>query len=630
MTVSGTRVSNSAALNFGYGDTHANAAGNDNTAVNPYRENPNYNTNGDGMDISWAVDADGNPLQLDSIKYVKIYTAQSKDNGSMGEVSSEISGVLRVKSGNASVGKTNDLKNIVIDGNEIELKAGVYTYNDVPVNDVSAFKVTPTAGENSNIYVSNQRVKSGATSKTVSVQKTLRVIVQDDQKEPVVYFFNLSGTADPAANTTLKTVSAMPGGIEAEENGDGYVLRMTKECKKIRLSAEALDEAATVKINGKAVTDKEDYLSDIIPLNDGDTEVVVEVTSRNGKVTKSYSVIIKREDAEDQKMVQVNFSLVGDEKHGKDAHTWRRFWLNQVKCSIPEGSTAKYVTEMMLLNNDIPFSIRNGNYVTEINGLKEFDNGPGSGWMYAVNGTSDNVNAIDLQILTSDCTVTWYYVDDYTKDGVPDLNNINADHVCRINDWKTTSKATVFAPEKQQGTCTVCGKTTTRDYGTKLAATIKLNAKSIKLQKKQTTKKIKVTMANGDSIKSWKSSNKKIVTVNKKGVIKAGKKNGTAKITVTLASGKKATLKVKVQSPRVNTTKIKGLKSKVSLKKGEKLTLKPAISPLTSQDKVTYTSSNKKVATVSKKGVITAKKKGTVKITVKSGKKSYTVKVKVK
>ena len=68
----------------------------------------------------------------------------------------------------------------------------------------------------------------------------------------------------------------------------------------------------------------------------------------------------------------------------------------------------------------------------------------------------------------------------------------------------------------------------------------------------------------------------------------------------------------------------------VTLKKGEKLTLKPAIRPLTSQDKVTYTSSNKKVATVSKKGVITAKKKGTVKITVKSGKKSYTVKVKVK
>ena len=113
-------------------------------------------------------------------------------------------------------------------------------------------------------------------------------------------------------------------------------------------------------------------------------------------------------------------------------------------------------------------------------------------------------------------------------------------------------------------------------------------------------------------------------------VIKAGKKKGTAKVTVTLQSGKKATLKVKVQTARVNTTKISGLKKNVSLKKGQKLTLKPVISPLTSQEKVTYTSSNKKVATVSKKGVITAKKKGTVKITVKSGKKSYVIKVKVK
>ena len=68
----------------------------------------------------------------------------------------------------------------------------------------------------------------------------------------------------------------------------------------------------------------------------------------------------------------------------------------------------------------------------------------------------------------------------------------------------------------------------------------------------------------------------------------------------------------------------------MSLKRKQKLTLKPVISPITSVEKVTYKSSNKKVATVSSKGVITAKKKGTAKITVKSGKKSYTVTVKVK
>ena len=137
-------------------------------------------------------------------------------------------------------------------------------------------------------------------------------------------------------------------------------------------------------------------------------------------------------------------------------------------------------------------------------------------------------------------------------------------------------------------------------------------------------------MAYGDSIKSWASSNKKIVTVDKNGKIKAGTKTGTAKITATLKSGKKATLKVKVQTAKVKTTKISGLKKNVTLKKGQKLTLKPVISPLTSQEKVTYTSSNKKIAAVTSKGVITAKKKGTVKITVRSGRKSYVVKVKVR
>lgn len=196
--------------------------------------------------------------------------------------------------------------------------------------------------------------------------------------------------------------------------------------------------------------------------------------------------------------------------------------------------------------------------------------------------------------------------------------------------WTVVSQATVFAAEKQEGICSICGEKQTRDNGTALAATIKLNVETLPLQKKQTTKKVTVTMANGDSVVSWKSSNKKIATVDKNGVIKAGNKKGTAKITVTLKSGKTATLTVKVQSAKVATKKITGLKSTVTLKKGKKLTLKPILSPITSQDKVTYTSSNKKIATVSSKGVITGKKKGTAKITVKAGKKKFTVKVKVK
>ena len=196
--------------------------------------------------------------------------------------------------------------------------------------------------------------------------------------------------------------------------------------------------------------------------------------------------------------------------------------------------------------------------------------------------------------------------------------------------WKTTAKATVFRPAKQEGTCSLCGKKQTRNYGSKLKAAIKLNVSSLTLRRKQTTTKVKVSMAYGDSIKSWASSNKKIVTVDKNGKIKAGTKTGTAKITVTLKSGKKATLKVKVQTAKVKTTKISGLKKKLTIKKGKSVTLKPVVSPITSQEKVTYRSSNKKIATVSSKGVIKGRRKGTVTVTVKSGKVTKKIKITVK
>ena len=147
---------------------------------------------------------------------------------------------------------------------------------------------------------------------------------------------------------------------------------------------------------------------------------------------------------------------------------------------------------------------------------------------------------------------------------------------------------------------------------------VKVTTKTVDIKGKSTISVKSVKPANASKAVTYKSSNKKIVTVNKNGVIKAGKKTGKAKITVTLASGKKATLKVKVQKAKVTTTKITGLKSKVTIKKGEKLALKANLKPLTTQNKVTYKSSNKKVATVSKTGVVKAKGKGSCYIYVRA------------
>ena len=60
------------------------------------------------------------------------------------------------------------------------------------------------------------------------------------------------------------------------------------------------------------------------------------------------------------------------------------------------------------------------------------------------------------------------------------------------------------------------------------------------------------------------------------------------------------------------------------------MSLKVAVKPDNSGEKVTYKSLNTKVATVNSKGVIYGKAKGTTSIRVQSGSKVRTVKVTVK
>ena len=108
-----------------------------------------------------------------------------------------------------------------------------------------------------------------------------------------------------------------------------------------------------------------------------------------------------------------------------------------------------------------------------------------------------------------------------------------------------------------------------------------------------------------------------------------GIKKGSAKITATLASGKTITITVKVQKGKVKTSAVAVNTRKVTLKVGQKYQLIANRAPITSSDKISYSSKKSKTASVSKTGKITAKKPGTTTITVKSGKKSVKVTVKV-
>ena len=135
--------------------------------------------------------------------------------------------------------------------------------------------------------------------------------------------------------------------------------------------------------------------------------------------------------------------------------------------------------------------------------------------------------------------------------------------------------------------------------------------------------------AEASSALTWSSSSKKRATVDAGGVV-TGVSEGTAKITVKTANGKKATVKVKVVDPYKPTGVSLLQKGTVTVNCGETLQLNAELSPSTARSSLTWSSSSKKRATVNGDGVVTGVSEGTAKITVKTanGKKA-TVKVKV-
>ena len=138
----------------------------------------------------------------------------------------------------------------------------------------------------------------------------------------------------------------------------------------------------------------------------------------------------------------------------------------------------------------------------------------------------------------------------------------------------------------------------------------------------------KLTMIKGQSITlkitglkkgqkiTWKSSNSKIVAVNKAGKLQA-KAKGSATITGTV-SKRKYTCKVTVQAPKLN-------KTSVTLKVGQTYQLKLS----GTNQKITWKSSNSKIVTVNKAGKLIAKSAGNATVTAQVNGIRFVCKVKI-
>ena len=111
---------------------------------------------------------------------------------------------------------------------------------------------------------------------------------------------------------------------------------------------------------------------------------------------------------------------------------------------------------------------------------------------------------------------------------------------------------------------------------------------------------------------TFRSTNKKVVSVGADGTIK-GKKKGSVKIKVTAANGKAVTLRV---TGKKAPSRLLLKTEKKTLKGTEKFKIQTKLPKGTASYTLTYKSSKPKVVSVNRRGMVTVKKKGSAVITV--------------
>lgn len=214
------------ATTFGYADTLVNGES------NPYLANDDLALKSSGFDLAWAVDAEGNPVNVDgmSFHYVKVVTASNIMAGVFFEKSTEVQRVYRASSTGSDVGTTAAPTAISFTGNgatySITPENGKQVYNVSLPMDAASITVSSNA---ENIYVNNQRVAPGEATKAIDLgsgTKLVRIIAQSGDKQPVIYLLKLTSGASslqapeivsqPASATYLLGMDAEDLTVEAK------------------------------------------------------------------------------------------------------------------------------------------------------------------------------------------------------------------------------------------------------------------------------------------------------------------------------------------------------------------------------------------------------------------------------
>ncbi|MCI7413759.1 Ig-like domain-containing protein [Hornefia butyriciproducens] len=213
---------------FGYVDTHRNSSTTGGTGENvnllevpvgdPYVSG--YDGYGDGFDLKWAVDENGDPVDSSKLKihYVKVQTASFINGGAIGEKSTEVSAIVRTAESSSAYSQTEDPK-ITVGGKTLNLTKGRDVYY-MTLDNADEYDVTVDAPGDANVYINNMRTTS-RHYKGLPDKKMLRIITQTGTSEPSIKYIHLTTKGGDEKIEALAAIGEAEGSIDALPENPG-------------------------------------------------------------------------------------------------------------------------------------------------------------------------------------------------------------------------------------------------------------------------------------------------------------------------------------------------------------------------------------------------------------------------
>ena len=198
-------------------------------------------------------------------------------------------------------------------------------------------------------------------------------------------------------------------------------LTLSGSCKTQYTQGEALDlTGLTLTATWSTGETTEVSLKDVTVSGynkDATGEQAVRLTYQGAEAQLTVTVKPKSTD------ITVTVTILGDSKHRNSgaihglAMGGLSTWVSR-SLTMKTTNTVWDALKQVLDEKGYSYSASDNNqygsvYISAINGLAEFTNGPNSGWMYTLNGKHPN-KGVSVNYLTANAKIVLHYTDDYT------------------------------------------------------------------------------------------------------------------------------------------------------------------------------------------------------------------------